>query len=78
MKRAKDKRNSWALQVLELRATGMSLKDVGDAIGLSVSATGDIAASRTAAPKGESALKLAALHGLVVGRKSGTRRKYGT
>jgi hypothetical protein len=53
---------SWQSKITDLEALDWSLTDIAAAIGLSVSATGDIKSGRTKEPRGMAALSLHALH----------------
>jgi len=71
---------TWASRVSDLRATGLTLAEVGERIGLSPSAVSDIEQGRTTEPKGGAALKLVSLHESVCSKTSpklATRRKAG-
>jgi transcriptional regulator with XRE-family HTH domain len=52
----------------------MTLKEIGDLIGLSPSAVSDIEQGRSSAPGGEAALKLDSLHRLKCSESSGRVR----
>ena len=54
--------STWSDRISDLRATGMSLAEIGEAVGLSVSSVCDIEKRRTLSPRGEAALKLHSLH----------------
>lgn len=54
--------SKWAERIRELQAAGMTLAEIGNAVGLATSTVGDLANGRSASPRGEAALKLHALH----------------
>jgi transcriptional regulator with XRE-family HTH domain len=53
---------TWQLRVRELQALGMTLQQIGAAVGLSTPAIGGIATGRTKQPRGEAAVRLDKLH----------------
>lgn len=53
---------TWKRRVKALRKTGLTYREIGAAIGLSVSSVSDIANGHTNEPSGLAAVKLHALH----------------
>jgi len=64
---------TWRTRVQDLRAKGMTLAEIGREIGLSIPAVNDIDKGRTKEPKGDTAIKLVALHNARIGRRSAKR-----
>ena len=54
--------STWATRIQELRETGMTLAEIGDAVGLATSSVSDIEQGRTESPRGDAAMKLHQLH----------------
>ena len=52
----------WSTRIRQLNADGWTYQQIGDFIGLSKSAIGDLATGRKTQPRGDAALKLDALH----------------
>lgn len=63
--------SKWSTRVRDLQASGMTLSEIAEHIGLSTSSVGDLANGRSASPRGEAALKLDALHTLRCGKPGG-------
>lgn len=54
---------AWGSIITDLRGkSGMTLAEIGTAVGLSQSAVSDIEQGRTSEPRGEAALRLYSLH----------------
>lgn len=53
---------NWASMISDLRAWGMTLAEIGQAIGLAVSSVSDIEQERTRTPSGDAAVRLYELH----------------
>jgi hypothetical protein len=53
---------TWQSRIRELRNSGLTLAQIGEAIGLATSTIGDLAVGRQKAPGGEAAVKLHELH----------------
>mgnify|MGYP002813957640 CR=1 FL=1 len=53
---------NWSTRVRDLQARGMTLAAIGEKVGLSTSAVGDLATGYRKEPRGEAALALDALH----------------
>lgn len=53
---------NWSTRVKALRRSGLTLAEIGDRVGLSLSAVCDIEKKRTTAPRGDAALALDALY----------------
>jgi transcriptional regulator with XRE-family HTH domain len=54
--------DTWASRIRDLQTAGLTLSDIAEKVGLSVSSIGDIATGRTESPRGDAALKLYELH----------------
>lgn len=54
--------DTWASRIRDLQDSGLTQREIGEAIGLATSTVSDIANERTGAPGGEAAIKLHALH----------------
>jgi transcriptional regulator with XRE-family HTH domain len=52
----------WSDRIRQLQASGLTLQEIADSIGLTKSAVGDLAVERNEQPRAEAALKLHALH----------------
>jgi hypothetical protein len=52
----------WTQKVIDLKALGLSYTAIGNLIGLAPSTVSDLAAGRYKSPRGDVAVKLAALH----------------
>jgi transcriptional regulator with XRE-family HTH domain len=53
---------TWAERIRALQASGMTLKQIGESVGLSTSSVSDIANDRSSEPRGDAAVKLHELH----------------
>ena len=53
---------TWANRIEELRKQGMTLAEIGDAVGLATSSVSDIEQGRTHSPRGDAAMRLHELH----------------
>lgn len=60
----------WRTLVNDLRGKGLTLAEIGAAIGMTTGGVGDISSGRTKSPRGEVALKLHALWLERCGKKS--------
>ena len=55
---------TWSARIQDLQKAGMTLSEIAEAIGLTTGAVGDIKSGRSKSPRGDSAMKLNALHSL--------------
>lgn len=53
---------NWPEKIKALEASGMSLTEIGEAIGLTTGAVSDVKQGRTSNPRGMAAVKLHQLH----------------
>jgi transcriptional regulator with XRE-family HTH domain len=53
---------TWPERITDLEALGLSLTEIADRIGASISAVSEIKQGRTKQPRGDTAMKLYALH----------------
>lgn len=61
-RRVRSVTTTWASRITDLRKSGMTLAEIGNAVGLSLSSICDIECARTAEPRGDAAVKLHELH----------------
>lgn len=53
---------TWSKRVKDLQSAGVTLEEIGLAVGLATSTVGDIGSGRTESPSGDAALALHELH----------------
>ncbi len=56
------KQTAWAKRISQLQLSGLTYAQIAELIGVAPSTIGDLAVSRSSEPKGDTALKLDALH----------------
>lgn len=54
--------NKWGRMVSDLREWGMTLAEIGQAVGLAASSVSDIQQERTQTPNGDAAVRIHELH----------------
>lgn len=53
---------TWRDRIRALQAAGMTLSEIGEAVGLATSSVSDIANGRSSSPRGDAAMRLYELH----------------
>ena len=53
---------TWASRIKDLRASGLNLAEIGEAVGLAPTSVSDIEQGRSRSPRGEAALRIFHLH----------------
>lgn len=66
---------TWSARIRALRAHGMTLAEIGEAVGLSPASICDIERERTKTPRGDAALALHALYARQLRRSKHARRR---
>lgn len=65
----------WSTRIRQLQANGWTYREIGEAIGLTTGAVGDLAVGRREQPRADAGLKLQALHLQYVGEPKPKRAR---